>query len=157
MLSGAINAISSGRNLPSPSRVARGLLVGCLTLLLGCGTSGPEMVPISGTITFDGGTCPAAGTIIFSPIEVDPGATKRPGTGRFDKDGRFTVTSFRDGDGLYCGRYRVRIQCNRGLPAPEPGGMERVTYIAPGYEPDELVVETGSDAIEVNYDVPLKK
>lgn len=133
------------------------LLACCITMWVGCGDGGPDMVPVSGKVTFDGGECPNYGYVLFNPVEVPEGAPHRPGTGRFDKDGQFTVTSIHDGDGLYVGRYRVSVQCNRGLPPPIPGGMELVTYVQPGYEPDNLVVELGSEPIEVDYDVPLKK
>ncbi len=133
------------------------LLSATVLLAAGCGESGPTMVPVHGTVTFDGEACPAAGMIIFAPIETPEGVPKRPATGKFGKDGKFVTRSFQPGDGLWPGSYRVRIRCLSGLPPVRPGGMEEVSYIAADYKPEDLAVSVGSSAIEVNYDVPLKK
>lgn len=132
-----------------------GLAVGTLA---GCGGNDLPLVPVSGTVTFDGGPCPAVGNVNFTPIEVAPGLPKRPGSGRFREDGKFVVTSFKEGDGLLPGRYRVAITCFSGLPdrsSPDPFGA--VSYVPDDYRPVELVVEEGDDPITVNYDVPPKK
>jgi hypothetical protein len=80
----------------------------------------------------------------------------RPGHAEFGTDGKFVVTSFKKGDGLLPGRYWVNIRCITGMPAAG-ASMESVSLIAPGYKPDQLVVEEGKGAVEVNYDVPPKK
>ncbi|MBN1851180.1 MAG: hypothetical protein JW829_00590, partial [Pirellulales bacterium] len=111
-----------------------------VVILIGCGPSGPTCIPVHGTVTFDGGPCPAGGTITFSPIETPEGIPRRPGSGKFGVDGKFEVTSYAPGDGLLPGRYRVRIECLSGVPPQRLGGFEEVSYIAPGYVPNELVV-----------------
>jgi hypothetical protein len=124
----------------------------------GCGDSGLSIVPVSGKVTFSGGPCPAAGNVGFTPISVEPGLPHRPGSGQFREDGTFQVTSFKKGDGLVPGRYRVTVMCFSGLPDPrsrDPWGD--VSYVPKDYQAPELVVEKGGDAIEVMYDVPLKK
>jgi len=133
------------------------LLSATALLVAGCGESGPTMIPVYGKITFDGAACPAAGVVIFSPKETPEGVPKRPATGKFGKDGKFEARSYQPGDGLLPGRYRVRIECLSGLPPPRPGGIEEVSYIAAGYEPEDLTVSADSGAVEANYDVPLKK
>lgn len=147
--------------LPAIPRTARlWPTVVCLVLvvsIVGCGPSGPTFVSVHGKVTFDGGPCPATGTITFSPIETPEGVPRRPGSGEFNEDGRYEIRSGSSGDGLFPGRYRVNIECLSGPPPQRPGGLEYVSYIAPGFTPGELVVPADGGAIEANYDVPLKK
>jgi len=129
-----------------------------LAAMFGCGGNDLSMVPVTGKITFNNGPCPAVGNIGFAPIDVAPGLPHRPGSGQFHEDGAFQVTSFKKGDGLVPGRYRVTVMCYSGLPNPtsrDPWGD--VSYVPKDYQAPELVVEKGGEAIEVNYDVPLKK
>ena len=76
--------------------------------------------------------------------------TGHPGRGRFDADGAFTVQSFTPGDGLVPGRYRTRIQCWKVPPSADSAG---VSYLPPGFQTPELVVEPNGP-VEVSYDVP---
>lgn len=123
-------------------------------LAVGCG-GGPSMVPVTGTITFDGGPPPAAGRVTFTPTETYGDRPSRPGMGRFDTDGEFVVTSFQEGDGLAPGRYTVKVSCLSGLPdVTQRDASASVSYVKPGYRPDPLVVETESGPIELNLDVP---
>lgn len=130
-----------------------------VVVLTGCGSgSGLPTVPVSGTVTFDGGPCPTEGSVTFMPIEVAAGMPRRPGIGKFKADGKFVVTSFQEGDGLVPGRYGVGITCYEGLPDPkskDPFGD--INFVPGDYRPDDLVVDVDSDAIEVNFDVPPKK
>jgi len=117
----------------------------------GCGGDDrPMTVPVTGQVTFAGGPCPARGTVFFGPLEVPDGLPRRPGRGRFDTDGKFTVMSFAPGDGLVPGRYRTRIQCWKVAPSPTSAG---VSYLPPEFQTPELVVEPNGP-VEVRYDVP---
>ena len=117
----------------------------------GCGgVERPTTVPVQGQVTFAGGPCPAPGTVFFGPLEVPEGLPRRPGRGRFDTDGAFTVQSFTPGDGLVPGRYRTRLVCWKVPPSPSSAG---VSYLPPGYQAPELVVEPNGP-VEVRYDVP---
>jgi len=134
------------------------LLLSLMVLLaVGCDESGPTMIPVYGKVTFDGAACPAAGVVIFAPIETPEGVPKRPATAKFGKDGKFEARSYQPGDGLLPGSYRVRIECLSGLPPARLGGMQEVSYIAAGYKPEDLTVSAESGAVEINYDLPLKK
>jgi hypothetical protein len=129
-----------------------------LAAVAGCGGNALSLVPVSGKVTFSGGPCPAAGNVGFTPIEVEPGLPRRPGSGQFREDGTFQVTSFKKGDGLVPGRYRVTVMCFSGLPDPtsrDPWGD--VSYVPKDFQAPELVVQKRGDAVEVTYDVPLKK
>lgn len=126
--------------------------------MIGCGGNGVPVVPVSGQVTFDGGECPAAGFVSFQPIEVPDGLPRRAGSAKFGTDGKFIVTSFKDGDGLVPGEYRASVTCESGLPDPtSPTPWEDITYIAENYEPEEIVVEEGSSAIMLSLDVPRKQ
>ena len=135
--------------------LAFGLLI---AIFCGCGRGYDfPMVPVTGQITFAGGPCPAPGYITFTPIEPEPGLPRRPGSGTYGTDGQFSVTSFRKGDGLIAGRYRVSISCMSGLPDPsKPDPWDAVSYVPKDYQPPELVVKRSSDPIKVDYDVPSK-
>ena len=124
----------------------------------GCGSNQRITVPVSGHITFGGGACPAEGTIVFSPVAVEKGLPRRPGTARFQEDGDFTVTSFREGDGLIPGRYRPIVSCWEGEPSnSDPSSFERLNYVPKDYKADEIVVESSMAAVKVKLDVPKKK
>jgi hypothetical protein len=134
------------------------------TLLIGLGAialSGCRddrgLVPVTGRITFDRKSPPKPGRLQFGPIESAAGFLQRPGMAMFDANGNFEVTSYEPGDGLTPGTYRVNVICVERDPAPVPGGFEAVTYVAPGYKGQEVVVASGSAPIELNIDVPLKK
>ncbi|TWT94120.1 hypothetical protein Pla108_38320 [Botrimarina colliarenosi] len=137
-------------------RYAMALTTGVCLIAIGCGGNGLPMIPVSGVVTFDGGPPPAGGRITFTPTEVLEGLPRRPGLGRFDSQGTFVVSSFRDGDGLVPGTYKVKVSCLRGLPdVSQRDSTASVSYVAPGYEPDPLVVEKDSRAMEVQFDVPI--
>ena len=100
----------------------------------------------------DGGPCPEIGTVYFVPIEVAPGLPRRPAHANFSKDGEFSVTSFDEGDGLIPGTYRVRIECWKEKPKDD--GTPGVSWVKSGFQVPDLVVASGSDTIEREYDVP---
>lgn len=115
-------------------------------------------VPVTGKVTFDHGPCPAEGTIAFSPISVDEGLPRRPGTAQFGKDGIFHATSFRNGDGLVPGRYRAIVSCWMGEPNnDDPSSYEKMNYIPRSYKPQEFVVDRSAGAVEIAIDIPPKK
>jgi hypothetical protein len=133
--------------------------IGLVAVLLSGGCSGerPITVPVSGQITFGGGACPGEGTIVFSPIAVEKGLPRRPGTARFQSDGAFTVTSFREGDGLIPGHYRPIVSCWKGEPRnDDPSSFERLNNVPKNYQPEEVVVMASAPAVVVKLDVPKK-
>lgn len=76
-----------------------------LTLLsLGCGGSAhPDMVPVSGTVSYQGQ--PLAGAQVVFHNDKAP----RAASGQTDAQGNFTLTTFEPGDGAIVGEYRVSV------------------------------------------------
>jgi hypothetical protein len=93
------------------------------------------------------------------PLEAKAGMPRRPGSGKFSpEDSSFTITSFNQGDGLVPGRYAVNISCYTSPPSSaRPETFVTNNAVPESWKPEELVIEEGSDAIEINYDVPPKK
>jgi len=133
--------------------VAVALLSSVLAPVSGCWRSGVETVGVRGRITFNGGPCPTAGAVFFTPISTSGDLPARPASGQFDTDGEFTISSFKQGDGLVPGTYRARIVCWQKPPDPVVGGG--VSYVPASYKPPDLVIEPGTrSTVEVTYDVP---
>jgi hypothetical protein len=121
---------------------------------VGCGEPEKPLVPVSGRVTYGGGDWPMAGAITFTPV-ASPGATPaRPGGARFGPDGKFVVGSYKPGDGLMPGRYSISVSCfdtNTTKPRDE------AEYVPRDFHAEELVIEKGQDAVELNFDVPKKQ
>jgi hypothetical protein len=136
------------------------LAVCCLFLVLavGCGRSGPEMVPVDGTITFGGGSWPKPGVLNFAVESPAPGMLDRPAMGLFDTDGKLTVTTFTKGDGLIPGKYSLAVECWEVRPdmmSPTPPK----SYVPKRYSSAQtsgltVVVEPGQKVVKLNLDVP---
>ena len=79
--------------------------------MTGCGNNLPQTVKVSGRVTFDGQPPPAAGSILFLPVEAAEGFPLRPASGAVGLDGQFAAQTFEPGDGLMPGKYLVSIEC----------------------------------------------
>lgn len=81
------------------------LLVVCVSLLVGCSEpAGPETVPVSGTVTFNGEPLVGA-QVVFSPAEG--GARNAMGT--TDAQGKYQLSMFGENDGTIIGPHTVSI------------------------------------------------
>jgi hypothetical protein len=133
-------------------------LLGFLLGVGGCSRSDHPLATVRGTVTFDGGACPAPGRVIFQPQSATDGAPRRPGRGLFTEDGQFEATTFVEGDGLLPGTYLVEVQCDKGQPdmrSADPFGD--ISFVAPGYKPQEIVVQAGTPIADLEIDVPRRK
>jgi len=129
----------------------------CSLIIAGCGRAGPEIVPTRGKVTLDGGAWPKPGVIYFTPLKPAEGFPRRPGTGHFDTDGTFTVTTLDPGDGLIPGTYRIAVECWEVWPEEKPPGKSYVAepYTSPARSGLELTVEPGTRGpVEVKHDIP---
>ncbi len=83
-------------------RIAFALLFAGLLLFPGC-SRGPQMVPVTGVVLLDGKPVEGA-AVLFSPE-----AGGRPADGVTDKDGKFSLQTFKSGDGAVLGKYKVAV------------------------------------------------
>jgi len=113
---------------------------GGLALVGGCGPRGlPDTVAVQGRVTFAGGDCPHPGYVFFvpEPNQAGSAAAPRAASGRFERDGRFSVTTLRPEDGLVPGTYAVRVVCE--LPAEDDDSRGR-SFVRPGFVAPALTV-----------------
>jgi hypothetical protein len=98
--------------------------VGLLSLA-GCGQdAGPQAYPVHGQVFYNGRPV-ANAQVTFHPVG-DAGRTAVRPVGKVDVDGRFTLTSFKHGDGAPAGEYRVTVVWYLATPT-RPGGDETVS------------------------------
>ncbi len=74
----------------------------------GCGERLPEVVPVSGTVTWQGEPL-TDGTVVLHPKGAAEELPRRPATGSLDDAGRYRVSTFRTGDGALPGEYYVLV------------------------------------------------
>jgi hypothetical protein len=98
--------------------VFRGIWIGLALAAAGCGDGRPERVPVSGIVLIDGKPA-TTGHIQFVP-RGNPWAR-----GTIGPDGRFTLTTFEEGDGCVLGDHRVAVSCSK------PSGSNAVLWLAP--------------------------
>lgn len=83
-------------------------LAAALVGLVGCGDSGPKIVPVSGTVFIDGQP------LTYGHIQVVPTGW-RPASGRIGADGRFTLTTTEPNDGCAVGTHAVAILAGESI------------------------------------------
>jgi len=95
--------------------VAGGAVLLCVSLVLtpGCGDSRPETFQVTGTVTCRGKPLEGA-LVMFVPKGT------RPASGKTDAEGRFTLLSFKPGDGAVVGEHTVCIA--KSVPDPNDKG-----------------------------------
>jgi hypothetical protein len=92
-----------------------------LAAVLGCSSGGPDVVPVSGTVTLNGKPL-ANATVAFSPIARPGEVIAGDGSaGKTDANGDYTLTTSRGVAGAQVGRHRVRIT----VLTREPGTGDR--------------------------------
>ena len=146
-------------NSSMSSRRIKGVAFAVLLLTTaGCDSGYEGLVPVSGTVTFDGGPPPAGGFLAFIPNDRAAGRPSRPGRATFQTDGAYQATSFKEGDGIYPGSYTVTVTCNKGaIDYSKKDAFGDASYVAKDFPGKQLVVEEGSDEVTLDIDVPLKK
>jgi len=90
-----------------------GFLCLFLSLLVGCGSSDPDVNYVEGVVTM-GGNPLADATVIFSPVE---GSGGRPATGKTDAAGVYKLTDLQAAtanSGAAIGEYQVSINKSSG-------------------------------------------
>lgn len=138
-----------------------GAAICCLLSLasVGCGRTGPRAVPVQGTVTFGGGAWPKPGVLYFTAESSS--LSQHPATGEFDLDGALTVTTFKKGDGLLPGKYRIAVECwevppQMGSPPTPAKSYVPARYNSPVSSGFTVDVESGQQVVKLNLDVPKK-
>lgn len=80
----------------------------CLLTLMGCGSDGPVLIPIKGTVEYKGATL-TNGLITFNPKDPKVG---RVASSPIADDGTFALSTNKAGDGAVAGEYIVTITSN---------------------------------------------
>lgn len=78
--------------------------------LIGCGSSGPDMVPVTGVVELESGPIPMAEvrTINFLPADISDKKSKAS-SGDIQPDGSFRIKNV-EGDGARPGVYKIEIK-----------------------------------------------
>ncbi|QDU26002.1 hypothetical protein ETAA8_10740 [Anatilimnocola aggregata] len=85
------------------ARCIAGLVAGALLIFVaGCDT-GPRMIPVSGVVTLDGKPVKNAAVMFLST------SGGRPAEGITDAEGRYSLTTFKFGDGAVEGQHSVSV------------------------------------------------
>jgi hypothetical protein len=109
--------------------------------LSGCGGGTPGHLPtasVFGRITYQGKPL-AQGEITFIPTASGTGV--RAAYGRLDEQGRYCLTTYRDGDGAILGEHRVAI-ASREEVSPDAGKQVSPDgLVTPGISPGSLIPE----------------
>lgn len=105
-------------------------------VLTGCGDSGPELVPVEGTVMLDGKPL-ANKSLMFIPID---GTSGHGAGGSSDAEGKYTLRAVvlgatRDYPGIATGRYRVNVfePFIAGDVSVEEDGDEPAVAMGPGF------------------------
>lgn len=129
-----------------------------LANLVGCKDNGKPTVKVAGHVTFSGQSPPYEGTLSFISIERVEGLPQRDGSAQYDEEGAFLATSFKRGDGLLPGKYRIEVNSYKYPPETnKPNGFAEASAIDPSFTPPEIVIEKGKPLSDLLIDVPLKK
>jgi len=126
--------------------------------LIGCGSGGPDVVPVVGRVTLAGGGWGRPGMIFFAPVEPAAGFPRLPGMADVDEEGNFRATTQPNRDGLTPGTYRVGLEMWE-VP-PTMGGPPAKSYLPQKYQSaatsglEVVVPADGGETIEVSWDIP---
>jgi hypothetical protein len=147
----AIASLSSqgkGRVMRIASRRSFFVVACFVSVLAGCsGSNEYETTRVSGVVTCRGKAV-ANATVNFTPVP-DPsrpsGNRGRVALGLTDQDGRFTLTTYQDGDGAIVGKHIVTV----GLNMDESTG--RVQAFACNDSTKEVTVDRGTSEYQIEF------
>ena len=121
------------------------VLFACIAvaLLAGCGDGRPTRVPAGGRVLIDGKP------LALGFVQVVPEGD-RPATGKIGEDGRFSLTTFDENDGVVPGKHRVAVMAVE----PIDGSSQRLhvpkKYNDPATSELQIEVTEPTDALEIN-------
>ncbi|WP_406694026.1 carboxypeptidase regulatory-like domain-containing protein [Singulisphaera sp. Ch08] len=112
-------------------------------LSIGCGSSEPRQVPVTGKLTLNGEPLEGA-SVTFAPDPTNPVST--PGGASSGPDGAFTVKSA-DRDGLAPGKYKVLViksTLKNGAKVPDEFKDDPMMLVTSGLTVESLPPEYGN-------------
>ncbi|MCY2991580.1 MAG: hypothetical protein NTY19_27460 [Planctomycetota bacterium] len=106
-------------------RLVCGLIL-VLPLVVACSNSGSvTTAKVRGKVTYQGNPVPGA-VISFAPQAEAGAAGSRGATGTTDAEGKFTLTTYKAGDGATVGKHYVTVgseDANKPLPGQTPPNL----------------------------------
>ncbi|MBA3480582.1 MAG: hypothetical protein H0T51_02095 [Pirellulales bacterium] len=142
-------------------RVSDSQLPACVSLtflmigmISGCSSSQFETIPVSGQITMTGQVLPKDCYLYFVPTAPGEGMPSRPSVATMADDGSYSVSAFKDSDGLLPGTYSVIVAYYVLKPGGNPNSDS--AWVERRYQAGELVVAADSDDVEFNIEVPAQ-
>ena len=128
-------------------RVGALAAVGLAVLASSCGAGRKPVFPVRGQV-LDAQGKPAAGAlVIFHPVQADPKGPLKP-VGHADENGRFTLTTYKEGDGAPAGEYVITLTWPRPKKTPfDPEGGDQLQgrYANPDRSNFRFTVENKPD------------
>jgi hypothetical protein len=105
-------------------------LLCCSFLLLaaGCGDGFPKRFPVSGSVKFADGSPVKTGT-----IELGGNGSRWTASGEIQRDGSFSLTTVKKGDGVVPGEYKVVIRQMVLAYLPAEGGHDHGKLVSDHY------------------------
>ncbi|TWT32922.1 hypothetical protein [Blastopirellula retiformator] len=120
---------------------------------IGCGGRTEKIVPVTGTIMIDGEPM-RAGVDGFVTLAPPAG---RPAIGKIDGEtGRFTLTSYEDGDGALVGTHEVSVTVNAIGRGGNPTSLIPEKYQDLGTSGLRAKVDGPTDSLQIDLEGPLK-
>jgi hypothetical protein len=136
------------------SRHHRRLVLAALVLgLAGCGN---KLHPVRGKVTLDDGTPVTRGLIVFERTDGGPALTAR---GDIKEDGTYELSTYKTGDGVPPGKYRVLVNPLDLSDIPDekknlPFDVKYTTFAKSGLEYE---VKSGPNDYPITLERPAKK
>jgi len=131
----------------------------------GCGTKGPKLVKISGTVKYSDGTplvVPEGGRALVSFGVADPaaepplGSIKRGASGTVKEGGKFEMMTVKPGDGVSPNRYKVFLVTQKN-PGANPNDPKNQFAPAKYASPETSGWEINVEKARSDYDLVIEK
>jgi hypothetical protein len=121
--------------------------------LTGCGGG---TYPVRGTVTLDDGTPVTRGLVVFERVDGGQAVTAR---GDIQPDGSYQLSTYKPGDGVPAGRYKVLVNPLDLSDVPDEKKVLPFDYRYMRFETSGLEVEVkaGSNDCPLRLDRPRKK